>query len=410
MTKPNLNIIFVGHVDSGKSTACGCLLQANIELDPHEQRRITDQSHMTDIDEAERVRGKTHETAMIQFELKERKITLLDAPGHKGFVSSMIDAVTQADVAILVVSARRGEFEAGFHRDGQTKEHVILAKTAGVKYLLIAINKLDDITVNWDKGVYNSIKLSIIEWLAEIKWKEANYQFIPMSARTGEGVVTKVKNNSTLQELLTNIPIPKRVPDDILRMSIVGCHKDGEGKRLVYGKVLTGRINSNDKVLILPKASMAIVQGFESMNTSHASSGDNVVISLKCSDDIDMRPGYLLTQPISTIRAATTFHANILLLRTMTGVISSGFSCILHCQCTKIEMTVDELLATVTGTNKIIEKYPPFVAHNCQVVMKITLLYPCCIEEFKKNDKMGRVMLRDRGQTIGIGIVTKILN
>ena len=102
------------------------------------------------------VQGKTVEVGRAAFETEKKRYTILDAPGHKAYVPNMIGGAAQADVGVLVISARRGEFEAGFDRGGQTREHVMLAKTAGVRRLVVAINKMDDATVNWDKERYGA--------------------------------------------------------------------------------------------------------------------------------------------------------------------------------------------------------------------------------------------------------------
>ena len=158
--REHLNIVFIGHVDAGKSTLSGNILYLTDNVDKRTiekyEREAKDRNReswflafIMDTNEEERAKGKTVEVGRAYFVTQEKRYTILDAPGHKNYVPNMIMGASQADVGVLVISARKGEFEAGFDRGGQTREHAMLCKTLGISYLIVAINKMDDPTVNW---------------------------------------------------------------------------------------------------------------------------------------------------------------------------------------------------------------------------------------------------------------------
>lgn len=172
-SKEHLNIVFMGHVDAGKSTMGGHILLLTGMVDKRTMEKYEREakelgreswylSWALDLNSEERAKGKTTEYGRGFFETEKRRYTILDAPGHKNFVPSMIGGASQADVGVLVISARKGEFETGFERGGQTREHAMLAKTAGVKKLIMVINKMDDQTVEWSKERYSLDFLSKI--------------------------------------------------------------------------------------------------------------------------------------------------------------------------------------------------------------------------------------------------------
>lgn len=197
LVKEHLNIVFIGHVDAGKSTFGGNLLFLTGMVDKRTMEKYEKEakeagrdswylSWALDSTPQERAKGKTVEVGRAYFETEKRRYTILDAPGHKTFVPSMISGAAQADVAILVISARKGEFETGFERGGQTREHIMLVKTAGVSKVIVAINKMDDPTVNWEKSRYDEIKDKMTPFIRAAGFNpKTDVTFIPVSAYTG---------------------------------------------------------------------------------------------------------------------------------------------------------------------------------------------------------------------------------
>jgi len=202
--KEHLNIVFIGHVDAGKSTLGGNLLFLTGMVDKRTMEKYEREakdagreswylSWALDSTPQERSKGKTVEVGRAYFETDQRRYTILDAPGHKTFVPSMITGAAQADVAILVISARKGEFETGFERGGQTREHIMLVKTAGVSKVIVVINKMDDSTVNWEKSRYEEIKDKLTPFIKSAGFNpKTDVSFIPLSAYTGVNLKERI--------------------------------------------------------------------------------------------------------------------------------------------------------------------------------------------------------------------------
>lgn len=202
--KEHLNIVFIGHVDAGKSTMGGNLLYMTGMVDKRTMEKYEREakeagreswylSWALDSTPQERSKGKTVEVGRAYFETEKRRYTILDAPGHKTFVPSMISGAAQADVAILVISARKGEFETGFERGGQTREHIMLVKTAGVSKLVVVINKMDDHTVVWTKSRFDEIRDKLSPFIKAAGFHlKTDVSFLPVSAYAGLNLKDRV--------------------------------------------------------------------------------------------------------------------------------------------------------------------------------------------------------------------------
>ena len=177
--KEHVNVIFLGHVDAGKSTLGGSILYATGMVDERTMEKYKKEakeagretwylSWALDLTREERSKGKTVEVGRGFFETDKRRYTILDAPGHKTFVPNMIGGASQADVGVLVISARRGEYETGFEKGGQTREHAVLAKTQGVNKLVVVVNKMDDMTVDWSQERYKECTEKLSAFLKSV--------------------------------------------------------------------------------------------------------------------------------------------------------------------------------------------------------------------------------------------------
>ena len=263
--RPHLNVVFIGHVDAGKSTISGnmmvlsgCVDERTMEKYEREAKQKNREgwsfAYVMDLDDQEREKGKTHETGAGYFETSDRRYTILDAPGHKAFVPSMIGGACQADIAILVISARKGEFETGFDRGGQTREHALLVKTCGVRFLAIVINKMDEPSVLWSEERYNEIESKLTPYLKQIGFAKSQFCFLPVSGITGAGLKKEVDSalcpwfsGKSLQGVLNDVEAPGRKNDDPVRFPIHGKYKD-EGKVHIHGKLESGTFACGDKV------------------------------------------------------------------------------------------------------------------------------------------------------------------
>ena len=246
--KKCLNIVFCGHVDAGKSTISGHIMYLTGQVDERTMEKYEREAKAKhreswkfawcmDTTDEERAKGKTQECGRGNFETEQKNYTILDAPGHKNFVPHMIGGASQADVACLVISVRKGEFEAGFDRGGQSREHAVLAKTAGVKTLVVGINKMDDPSVClegglWDEERYNEVKGILIPFLKQTGFAERDVFFMPISGFTGANLKNRVDPKVWVLE-------NEGVDECYLRVALgMGCKQ----RRIMLRKEATARV------------------------------------------------------------------------------------------------------------------------------------------------------------------------
>ena len=253
--KPHVNIMFIGHVDAGKSTISGNILYLTGMVDERLIEKFKREAisknrdswflaYIMDSFDEEKEKGKTVEVGRAHFETEKKRYTLLDAPGHQAYVPNMIIAAAQADAGILVISARQQEFERGFDRGGQTREHVLIAKTLNVGRLLVIVNKMDEQTVNWAESRFNEIKNILDSHLKKTGFK--NVQFIPISGINGDNIVKPPKDERaswykgpTFLQALDEVEVVDKDPTGIVRIPVIDRYKDS-GKFVVMGKLESG--------------------------------------------------------------------------------------------------------------------------------------------------------------------------
>jgi elongation factor 1-alpha len=295
--KIHVNLVVIGHVDSGKSTTCGHLIlqcggidQRIIEKYEEEAKLIGKESFkfawVMDKVKASRERGMTIETSLKQFESKKYDYTIIDAPGHRDFIKNMITGASQADVAILLVSANMGEFEAGIGKDGQTREHALLSYTMGIKQVVVGINKMD--SINYDEERFNDIKKEVLEFLKKVGFAEKNINVVAYSGFKGENLITKTDkmqwyNGDTLLEALDKVDPPARPTDKPLRIPLQDVYKVTGAGTVAVGRVETGIITPGMILKFAPGNLSAECKSVEMHHKSleEAIPGDNVGINVK---------------------------------------------------------------------------------------------------------------------------------
>ncbi|TDL29191.1 hypothetical protein BD410DRAFT_735962 [Rickenella mellea] len=429
-TKQHLNIVFIGHVDAGKSTMGGNILFLTGMVDKRTMEKYEKEakdagreswylSWALDSTPQERSKGKTVEVGRGYFETGARRYTILDAPGHKTYVPSMISGAAQADVAILVISARKGEFETGFEKGGQTREHIMLVKTAGVSKVIIVINKMDDSTVEWQKSRYEEIKDKLTPFARSAGYNpKTDVSFIPVSAQTGLNLKDRVPKSvcpwwdgPSLLEYLDEMPMVDRKINGPLMMPISEKYKDMG--TVVVGKIESGRLHKNDTLLMMPNRTTVEVSAIydEVENEINAANcGDNVRIRLKGVDDEDISTGFVLTNPASPVHAVRQFEAQLAILEHK-NIICAGYSAVMHVHTVAEEVSLAALLHYFDkATGRKSKKPPQFAKKGQKIVALIEAAQPICVERFVDHPQMGRFTLRDEGRTIAIGKVTKLID
>mmetsp|Transcript_27636 Transcript_27636/g.49867 ORF Transcript_27636/g.49867 Transcript_27636/m.49867 type:complete len:673 (-) Transcript_27636:602-2620(-) len=428
-TRLPVNIVFIGHVDAGKSTTCGNILLRTGKVDARLIERYEAKArengreswwlaYIMDQNEEEQQRGKTIEVGKAFFELTTKRFIILDAPGHKDYVPNMIAGASQADYAALVISARTGEFETGFEKSGQTREHAILAKSLGVQKLIVIINKMD--SVEWSKERYDYIKNSLEPFLRDTCFfhLDTDVHFVPLSGLHGYGLDQRIPtemcswyNGPSFFELLDSIEPPKRMTLASLRLPILDRIKEQSGMN-IFGKVESGVIVKSQEVLILPlniKAEVTEIVGGEDTKLMYAGPGENISLKLRLPEEVEVFRGYMLTDPDNPCHVAQEFEADATFVELLEHkpLVTAGYTCVMHCHTNVEECTITEIVALIDPIRKKKIKCN-YAKVGSRLIIKIRTRVPICIETFKDYPELGRFTLRDEQKTVAVGRVLKI--
>ncbi|XP_056170540.1 uncharacterized protein LOC115665764 isoform X5 [Syzygium oleosum] len=424
--KRHLNVVFIGHVDAGKSTTGGQILFLSGQVDDRTiqkyEKEAKDRSreswymaYIMDTNEEERVKGKTVEVGRAQFETETTRFTILDAPGHKSYVPNMISGAFQADIGVLVISARKGEFETGYEKGGQTREHVQLAKTLGVSKLLVVVNKMDDHTVNWSKERYDEIESKMMPFLKSSGYNvKKDVLFLPISGLVGSNIKTGVDkslcswwNGPCLFEALDAVEVPPRDPKGPFRMPIIDKFK--EMGTLVMGKVESGSIREGDYLVLMPnKAYVKVLAVYrDDDKVRRAGPGENVRVTLYGIEEKDILSGFVLSSVEKPIAAVTEFVAQLQILELLDNAIfTAGYKAVLHIHAVVEECEIIELLQQIDPkTKKPLKRNVLFVKNGAVVICRIQVDNLICIEKFSDFAQLGRFTLRTEGKTVAVGKV-----
>jgi len=360
-TKEHVNLVVIGHVDAGKSTTtghliykCGGIDKRTIEKFEKEAAELGKSSFkyawVLDKLKAERERGITIDIALWKFESPKFQFTVIDAPGHRDFIKNMITGTSQADVAILVVASGTGEFEAGIAKDGQTREHALLAFTLGVKQIIVAVNKMDDKSVNYAQARFDEISTEVSTFLAKIGFKPKKIKFIPISGWVGDNMVdrspkTPWYKGPTLLEALDQIKPPKRPSDKPLRLPLQDVYKISGIGTVPVGRVETGIIKPGMVVTFAPPMISTEVKSVEMHheNLEEAGPGDNVGFNIKNVSIKEIRRGNVCGDSKNDPpQAAGSFVAQVIVMN-HPGEIRAGYSPVLDCHTAHIACKFAEI-------------------------------------------------------------------
>jgi len=426
--KEHVNVVFIGHVDAGKSTIGGQIMYLTGMVDKRTlekyEREAKEKNRETwylswcmDTNSEEREKGKTVEVGRGFFETEKKHFTILDAPGHKSFVPNMIGGASQADLAVLVISARKGEFETGFERGGQTREHAMLVKTAGVKHMVVLINKMDDPTVQWDKARYDECKEKLTPYLKKVGFNPAkDIRFMPCSGLTGAGLQEPVGANApwyTEQPFipyLDSLPSLKRKFDGPFMMPIVDKYSDMG--TVVIGKVESGECEKGQTLAIYPNRTEVKVDQMwsDDIEVTKVGCGENVKVKLKGVDESGVTPGFVLCDPTNPIKSCKVFDAQVVVLD-YGSIIAPGKQFVLHLQAITEEVTLKALICLVDKkTGEKSKTRPRFIKQDQIAIVRFTAEDVICMETFKDHSQLGRFTLRDEGKTVAIGKVLKLVD
>ncbi|KAI5150032.1 peptide chain release factor subunit 3 [Enteropsectra breve] len=403
-----VNIIFVGHVDSGKSTICGRIIVDLGLIDARTLEKYKSQaeelnrgtwylSWCMDTNPEERSKGITTEVGTASFDYKDTKINILDAPGHKGYVQEMIDASSRADVGVLIASAQSGEFEAGF-KGGQTKEHLLLLKSGGVEQLIVLVNKMDQCA--WDEKRY----LHIVEKVGNFTKKIfRNVTFIPVSGYEGSNIIapkeTAFYKGPAFLDMLNTIHIEGR--DNSLCTSIYEKVKTS-GSIYFYAKVDSGTLAKNTEVKILPlnkKDRVLSISTEDDVEVSETVIGESYKIKLKDYPE-ELAVGMkLVGSDNESFQICNEMYAQIVVLE-VNKALTIGYTAIMHINLQVVACKITELITLEKKKVRVARK-------NERVIARISLENPIVVRCQK--DKSDRFSLRDQELTVASGLVKKVI-
>ncbi|KAJ9293351.1 hypothetical protein DTO271G3_7847 [Paecilomyces variotii] len=437
--REHVNLVFIGHVDAGKSTLGGSILYTTGMVDERtleKYRRDAKEagretwylSWALDLTNEERAKGKTVEVGRAFFKLTvdspdgpiTREFTILDAPGHKSYVPNMIGGASQADVGVLVISARKGEYETGFERGGQTREHALLARNTGVKKIIVVVNKMDDATVEWSKARYDECTTKVRKFLEALGYTKDDLFFMPISAQTTLGIKDRVPKDlvpwydgPSLLEFLGQMKMPERKINAPFMMPVSAKYRDMG--TMIEGRIESGVIKKTGTYLMMPnrdEVQIAALYGETEDEIQTATCGDQIRARLRGLEEEDILPGFVLCSPKRPVHCVRAFEAKIRILE-LKSILSAGFNCVLHVHSAIEEVTFAALLHKLEpGTGRKSKRPPPFASKGQTIIARLEVTGAAgavCVERFEDYQQLGRFTLRDQGQTIAIGMITKLI-
>lgn len=413
--KPHMNLVVIGHVDHGKSTMVGRLLLDTGHIEPYlieKYRKMAEEKGKATFEFAwvmdslkeERERGLTIDVAHKKFTTDKYYFTIIDAPGHRDFVKNMITGTSQADAAVLVVSAVEGP-------QAQTKEHIFLARTLGVNQMVVAINKMDALEESYSEERYKKVKEDVATLLKTVGYKLDEVPIIPTSAFKGDNVVKKSENmpwynGPTLLEALNNLKEPPKAIDLPLRIPIQDVYSITGIGTVPVGRVETGVLRPGMKVIFMPSNKVGEVKSIEMHHEplSEAVPGDNIGFNVRGIAKNDIRRGDVCGPVDNPPTVAKSFTAQIMVLN-HPSVITVGYTPVFHCHTAQVACRFVELLKKLDPrTGAVKEENPQFLKTGDAAIVRIEPTRPMVIERAKEFPPLGRFAIRDMGQTVAAGM------
>ena len=425
--KTVMNVLFIGGVGAGKSTVTGHLIFKCGGIDKRSIEKFEKEAAEVGVTpfkyswfmnrlKTDTDRGITLDVKHWKFETPTSVFTIMDTPSHRDFISNMINGTSQSDAAVLVVSARQGEFEAGVCKEGQTREHAVLAFTLGVKQLVVAVNKMDDKSVNYSQDRYNEIVKEIGSYLKTVGFNDEKVTFVPISAENGDSMIEKSDNmpwyeGPTLIAVLDMLVPPIRPIDKPLRMPVQDVYRIGGIGTVVVGRVETGIMKPGDTVIFAPGTVSVNVRSIEMHDEAIAEAipGDTVGFNVKNFSPKDVRRGFVCGMANQDPpMVAEHFTAQILVLN-HPGLISNGYTPVVDCHTSHVACMFAEIESKIDRRSGMgLEKQPKFIKAGDAAIVKLVPQKPMCVEVFTEYPPLGRFVVRDMRQTVAVGVVTAV--
>ena len=415
--KTHMNLVFIGHVDAGKSTTVGRLLFDSGNVDEQQMRKLKEKAQelgkggfefafVMDNVKEERERGVTIDLAHKKFETDKYFFTIIDAPGHRDFVKNMITGASQADAAVLVVAVTDKEVQP------QTKEHLFLSKTLGVNQMIIAVNKMD--MEKYSEDAFKKIVDMLTPLLKSVGHNPENVPFIPVASLPGDNVAKKTDSmpwaKQTLLEAINGLQPPEKPTGLPLRMPIQDVYNITGIGTVPVGKIETGVMKVGQKVIAMPGREGKGVPGeVKSIEMHHeqyqqAEPGDNVGISVRGFGKKDIARGDVIGPADNVPPVVEEFQAQIVVLN-HPSVITKGYTPVFHIHTSQIAcqfVSIDKKLNPATG--ETLEENPDFIKNGDAAIVTLRPVQALVIEEQKVLPQLSRFAVRDSGTTVAAGM------
>ena len=424
--KPHLNLIIIGHVDHGKSTSIGHLfydagaISEKVIKDFEEEAKSLGKESfkyawVLDKLKEERERGLTIDLAFYKLETDKHFFTVIDSPGHRDFVKNMVTGASQADGAVLFISAKRGEYEAGTNPGGQTREHAFLAKTLGVDQIVVAVNKMDDQSVEWNEIRYEEVKDGMSRLLKMVGYNTDKIHFVPTSGWTGDNLYNKSDKmpwykGPTIVEALDEFEIPPKPSDKPLRIPVQEVYSIRGVGTVPVGKIETGILKLDTQLVFQPSGESGEVKTIETHYTrlNEAGPGDNIGFNMKGIPRDKIKRGDVAGHPSDPPKVAKAFKGRIFIIHHPTA-LAVGYTPVIHVHTAQMAVRFDQLLAKIDPrSGQTVEENPSYLRTGDAAVIRFVPLQPLVIEKFTDFPQLGRFALRDMGTTIGAGVVLEV--
>jgi len=413
-----MNIVFIGHVDHGKSTTVGRLLYETKSVSEQDLKKLKEEAakynkptfefaFVMDSLKEERERGITIDVSHKEFKGNNFYFTIIDAPGHKDFVKNMITGASQADAAVLVLSAKDGI-------QAQTREHAFLAKVLGISQLIVGINKMD--SVDFDRVKFEDMKAQISTLLKTSGWDITKVIFIPYSALAGDNVIAKSAkmewySGPTLLAALDGLTLPAKPTDKPLRMPLQDVYSISGFGTVPVGRVETGIMKPGDSIVIMPGNVKTEVKSIEMHHTqmTQAGPGDNIGFNIKGVDKGLIKRGDVVGPSNNPPTVAEEFTAQIVVINHPTA-IAPGYTPVFHIHTAQLAATIVEILEKKDPkTGLVLQKNPEFIKNGDVAIVKIKPSKAIVVEKYADFPQLGRFAIRDMGQTVAAGIVLDVV-
>ncbi len=424
--KPHLNLVVIGHVDHGKSTTVGHLFYLTGTVDERTAKVYEEEAKklgketfkfawVLDKLKEERERGLTIDVAYLKFETPKYFFTVIDAPGHRDFVKNMITGSSQSDAAILFVSAKRGEFEAGIGPGGQTREHAFLAYTLGVNQMVVAINKMDDASVDYKQERYEEIKNEISRMLKMVGYNVDKISFVPTSGWTGDNLVKRSDKmpwykGPALFEALDALEVPAKPIEKPLRLPVQDVYTITGVGTVPVGRVETGVLKEGDTLVFMPSGAQGQAKSIEThhVRIAKALPGDNIGFNIRGVSKKDVRRGDVGGHPENPPTVAKEFIGQIIVIYHPTA-IAAGYSPVMHAHTGQVSCRFTELIAKLDPrTGQTVEEKPAFLKTGDGAIVRFEPIHPISVEAYSDFPELGRFAIRDMGTTVAAGVIKEV--